>query len=766
MIRIGTIRPNKGFQYFTPAVAFQSIDRLLNNYDKLRDVIPESECFNVYYPLGHHDPDNATRSTETWQHQDVIAFDIDELTGDPLEFIKPVCDALEIDMKKTAVVNSGNGLHFLIRVATISDVSFFADNKAGYKKFCARINKAIKDAGLNGKADVSIFEPARVLRLPGTKNVKQKKGGWVTKQCTVIQNSFEVQELNWPEVKTKGVERDTITPSGAIDSQTIERECSFIANAITNCETTDEPTWYAGLSITSRFNDDNNCSRRITGSSVSPAIFNSKVDHALNSSGPRTCDSIATMHPGCSECKWRGRITSPIQIKSDSFIATKETGFTLNFIDKSGRMKQVRQYEDLRLFYDQKHFHKTIGSVKKVYAWNGTHYVETNEAQIKAFAETHFEPQPKENERAEFRSKVMASNYTDASFLDLVEENKINFTNGVLDLSSGDLLPHDAKRTFFNCLPYDYDSAAVCPNWENFILQMTCNRHDLVDILHEYMGFIVSGAEYKYQKALILYGSGKNGKTTFINVLRKLVGYGNSSSVQISSINKSVFAASGLHGKLVNFSEEESVQCFRDTSAFKNLTGDGTISAEFKHTNAFDMRNRAKLVISYNELPWINDTTPGMRRRLLTMPCDLDLDKAGIQVDPNIVQRLISELPGVFNHALEGWRRLERKRGFTRSQWVEAEVENLARTDPYYSFIKDRVNRVENSESRVSSNKMWDVFLNHWSEEVGDNSVTKPNKRKLNEALRKAGFAKKTMKIEGASSKGFEFCRLCDESEF
>ena len=93
------------------------------------------------------------------------------------------------------------------------------------------------------------------------------------------------------------------------------------------------------------------------------------------------------------------------------------------------------------------------------------------------------------------------------------------------------------------------------------------------------------------------------------------MGDDNCANISIVSLNQSQFAGASLHGKLVNFSEEEPPECFKETGVFKNITGDGVLSVQYKFGDAFEMRNKAKLVISYNDMPYLADTTKGMLRR-------------------------------------------------------------------------------------------------------------------------------------------------------
>jgi Predicted ATPase len=147
----------------------------------------------------------------------------------------------------------------------------------------------------------------------------------------------------------------------------------------------------------------------------------------------------------------------------------------------------------------------------------------------------------------------------------------------VLDIKTRTLSPHSPKYGFRYVLPYDYDPIAVCTAFDFFINDVMMGDQDQIKILQEYMGYIMSGSDYIYNKALWLAGSGRNGKSTFIDILKALIGKGNYSILSIKEISEEKFSRDCLDGKLANFSEETTPEELHDSGPFKNLTGEGGI---------------------------------------------------------------------------------------------------------------------------------------------------------------------------------------------
>jgi putative DNA primase/helicase len=334
-------------------------------------------------------------------------------------------------------------------------------------------------------------------------------------------------------------------------------------------------------------------------------------------------------------------------------------------------------YDALLKKFDEVTPFKTIADMKAVYAFNGTHFDHITPIQIKGFAEARFKPAPDEKTRAEFLNKVFANNIVTREFFMKTTDGRINFKNGILNVAekNATLMPHAPEYGFRGVLPYEFNPDANCPFFKKWIIDLMLGDMTLVHILQEFMGYVVRGGEYKYHKALWLGGIGRNGKSTFIDLFKALIGSGNFSTISIKSLVGDRFVGADLDGKIANFSEETSPQELADSGPFKNLTGDGDISAQKKYGDPFHFRNRAKLIMTYNQIPDLKDLSKGMLSRPIIIPFKRVISDS--KQDRNIKDKLMRELPGIFNFALEGWNRLEAQNGFTQSDASEAALEKI-----------------------------------------------------------------------------------------
>lgn len=467
-----------------------------------------------------------------------------------------------------------------------------------------------------------------------------------------------------PPKKDSKNEKEWIAPTGKAAFE----KCGFLKHVKENPAQISEPEWYAALSIVSRFQDGRQQCHSISHGhpGYSATSCNEKIDQALKESAPRTCQNISTISDKCKQCPLFGKINSPVNI------------FDTRFYIVGGKGKLLPDYNSLLQAFQKKHAFKTIADMKTVYVYNGTHYEEYTPIEIKGFAEEAFEPKPQEKIRAEFTHKVFANSITKRAFFTDTTQDKINFKNGILDLS-GDapkVIAHDAKFGFRGVLPYAYNPEAKCETFDWWIKDVMLGDAQLVAILQEFMGYVIRGGEYKYHKALWLSGSGRNGKSTFLSVLKALIGAGNYSTLSIRQIINDKFSSADLDGKIANFSEETSPEELSDSGPFKNLTGDGELLAQKKYGDPYSFRNRAKLIMTYNEVPMLKDLSPGMLSRPIIIPWKKDLTDSAIQ-DKNLGKKLMAELPGIFNFALAGWERLEAQGDFTKSEKSQLEMEEI-----------------------------------------------------------------------------------------
>jgi len=273
----------------------------------------------------------------------------------------------------------------------------------------------------------------------------------------------------------------------------------------------------------------------------------------------------------------------------------------------------------------------------------------------------------------------------------------INLQNGIYDIETGTLLPHDKKYYFTNKMNIIYNKDAQCPAILKFMGEVH-NKED-IEIIQELFGYCMYPS-YEYHKIFFLIGNGRNGKSTELGIIRSFIGKKNISSATIHDLIESEFNAAQLFGKLANISGDIGLDMVKDTGIIKRLSGGDSIMAQYKFGHPFEFINFAKLIYACNNPPEIKDTSDAMWGRMIhiTFPNTFLDNQPG--TDPNIIDKLTTEkeLSGLFNWAMIGLKRLKVNGKFSYNKTVEENRMAYERkADPIKGFVQDNLEYREGS---------------------------------------------------------------------
>lgn len=241
--------------------------------------------------------------------------------------------------------------------------------------------------------------------------------------------------------------------------------------------------------------------------------------------------------------------------------------------------------------------------------------------------------------------------------------NILNFKNGLLDIQNYQMLAHTPNYLSTSQIPVMYSHGATCPRWLQFIKEVTCEDLDQAKLLQEIAGYALT-TDTNFAKAFIFYGMGANGKSMFTRMLGKIVGRDSVSTLNLSTITRQ-FGVTGLIGKKVNFIDEISGNYF-ESNVIKGIISGERMAAEVKYRpEPLEFLPTVKLIFSVNELPKINDTTPGLYRRFIIVPFDRSFEA---KPDLHLEEKLTDELPGILNWAVEGLKILRQDGRFNETE--------------------------------------------------------------------------------------------------
>ena len=269
--------------------------------------------------------------------------------------------------------------------------------------------------------------------------------------------------------------------------------------------------------------------------------------------------------------------------------------------------------------------------------------------------------------------------------------DRLNVLNGILDVASGKLEPHSPDFLFPIQINAAWNPGDECPAIDRFIRQVFPD--DAGELFYQLAG-LYALPDTRQQKAVMLLGSGSNGKSVTLALLRQLLGSQNVSSLPLHELAENRFAAAELQGKLLNLSSDLPDRTLRDTTLFKQIV-DGrlsTINTRRRYGKPFQFRPFVRLIFSANRVPDSADTSYGYLRRWLIVPFDAELDDD--ERDPFLIEKLTTpeELSGLLNHAVSSYRHLLNNGRLIESRaMLTAKARFNALSDPTRLFLDECV---------------------------------------------------------------------------
>jgi putative DNA primase/helicase len=318
-----------------------------------------------------------------------------------------------------------------------------------------------------------------------------------------------------------------------------------------------------------------------------------------------------------------------------------------------------------------------------IYLYNGTFWAEIDKDEFQKFLGEAAEKMGVRWDNAQdyqFREMLFKQFLATESLSNPPGDNNtvlINLLNGTFEISpqGKKLRPFDRSDFITYQLPFEYNLQAKAPLFEAYLNKVLPDK-ERQRVLAEYLGyvFIKHGSKVlKMEKALILYGTGANGKSVFFEIVTAMFGRDNVSNYSIQSLTEEKgFYRAKISNKLVNYASEISGKL--EASLFKNMVSGESVEACLKYGQPFTMTDYAKFIFNCNELPKDVEHTNAYFRRFLIIPFDVTIPED--EQDKSLHAKIIdAELSGVFNWVLEGLNRLLEQKQFSECKAAQKAVE-------------------------------------------------------------------------------------------
>lgn len=293
---------------------------------------------------------------------------------------------------------------------------------------------------------------------------------------------------------------------------------------------------------------------------------------------------------------------------------------------------------------------------------------------------------------------------------DWTREPMLNLKNGMLDLRTGKLVPHDPKYLSSSQLAISWDAEAECPVYQDWLFRAVGEQ---MDALEEAVSQMLDQS-CTPTKAVLLFGPSRSGKSTFLDLVKAVAGKDNTSAVTLHQLGKDRFAAANVYRKTLNVASDISAADVEDLSVFKMMTGMDLVHADRKYGQQFSFTNRALFAFSCNTVPRVSEGSRAYIARIV--PIEFPKTFEGDE-DTKLAAKLQAELPGILVRWAEAWKRRADRGGFLKVDAAVA-VKFASDSDKVASFAAVAVSGPSESHP-VPTRPLYRAFLAWNKEQAG-----------------------------------------------
>ena len=337
-------------------------------------------------------------------------------------------------------------------------------------------------------------------------------------------------------------------------------------------------------------------------------------------------------------------------------------------------------------------FIRNNDNIKKI---NGTLHVYRDGAYVNGTKEIEFKMiRHLPNLKGSQRQEVM-------KYLDIITPEEYNiapaeliaFENGVYDMRTGKLIPFSPDIVVTNKIPWEYHADAYSEICDKTLNKMACQDKDIRALLEECIGYCFY-RKNELSKAFVLTGQKANGKSTFLDMIKNVLGMENYSALDLDELDER-FSVATMAGRLANIGDDISDEFLhgKAVASFKKIVSGNQVKAEFKGQDPFFFNPYVKLLFSANDIPRMKDKTGAVLRRLVIVPFNATFTKDDPDHDPWIGEKL--KAPEVMSYliklGLEGLNRVIMNKSFTESDKVKKELKDYElQNNPILLFLQEK----------------------------------------------------------------------------
>ncbi len=343
-------------------------------------------------------------------------------------------------------------------------------------------------------------------------------------------------------------------------------------------------------------------------------------------------------------------------------------------------------------------------------------------------------PGIKQKDRSEVLSYIKIKTHTPSDTI-RVNPYILNLKNTRLDIRNGNSLPFTAEAIEFDRIPVTYDPSAYCADLDKMLNKVFLGDREVIDLFEEMLGASLI-KHSRYQKAFMLYGSGSNGKSTIMDMIKVFIGRTNYSSIELDKLTTDKFATAELENKLINMGDDINSTTLKDTGTLKKLFSGNDLLVQRKNERPFTLHPYATHIFSCNTIPRSFDKSQGFYRRWIFIPFNAKFSREDPDYDPMIEDKITTDtaLSYLLNIGIRGAQRLIKKGGFTEPQSVsDALASYIADNSNTLSWIDDNDIDIDYLLTKPS-NELYSEFVD-WCRQSGIKANNITGKKTFNKEI-------------------------------
>jgi P4 family phage/plasmid primase-like protien len=322
----------------------------------------------------------------------------------------------------------------------------------------------------------------------------------------------------------------------------------------------------------------------------------------------------------------------------------------------------------------------------------------------------------------------------------------LNCDNCTIDLRTGEPLPHNKEHYLTRIIKTKYDPKAQCPRWIAFLEKIFPGKKDIINFLQRVAGYCLTDSTGEHC-IFILYGTGRNGKNTFLDTIRMILGeYATVTGTETLMIKRENGGGPSEHlarlwGRRLVMASESDEKNSLSEATIKKLSGDRTVCARFLHANSFEYCPTYKIFLVTNYKPAIHGTDEGIWSKIKLIPFEEKIPKEERVMDYDKIL-LNEEAPGILRWMIEGcifWQ----KDGLGIIKEIEEATNKYREDEDFFGgFLKDTT--ISKDHLEASSFELYALLKQY----CVDNGRHYPSQQKFAKYLESKGF-KKTQRSFG-----------------